>query len=54
MKTQAKVAWAIATLGLICGVAAAAYQGGWFAALTAASLGLNGMAGILGYGASKS
>jgi uncharacterized membrane protein YjjP (DUF1212 family) len=49
MKTEAKVAWALAAVGMACAVAAAYLQGGAFAALTAASVGFNGMAGGLGY-----
>jgi len=47
--TQIKIAWALASAGACCGVAAAAYQGGWFGGLTAASAALTSLASVLGW-----
>ena len=49
MKTTTKIAWAVASAGLICAVAAAYLEGGDVSALTAASGGLYVMAGVLGW-----
>ncbi|MGE5510349.1 MAG: hypothetical protein ACM31O_03745 [Bacteroidota bacterium] len=43
------IGWGLAMAGLVCGVAAAAVQGGWFAALSAASGGLTSMSMTWGF-----